>query len=462
MNNTQLTRQQKETVGLLSIGTFLEYFDVMLYVHMAVLLNDLFFPKTDDPHVASLYAALAFCSSYVFRPFAGLIIGWAGDKFGRKIIILISSFTMAASCIVMATAKTYAEIGVTAAVIVTLCRMMQGFSTMGELVGACIYCAETLKAPFKYSLAGVIVSFYSLGSLAALTVALFVLSSGLNWRMAFWAGAVVAIVGIAVRTRFRETPEFARHKRRIEERAKQNMVDDETSKSVSSNKEKMSLKTILSYFAISIPHTAWFYLSYMHSSVILKNTFNFSSEQIIAHNLKVVIAGLIAQLFFSRLVHIVHPLKVVKWRMVILLVSLFFLPYYLNNLTSTFKLMLFQMLLVSIGPGTGDMNVLCYKYFPVAKRFTIAAFGFGVSHSVGYVAIAFGSTYLTKYFGNYGLWIYITPILIAYAFAIKHLSNLEIKRGAYDNYPYEDSLESELAQEEASLADNADVQKVNA
>ncbi|WP_395476388.1 MFS transporter [Rickettsia endosymbiont of Pantilius tunicatus] len=40
-----LTRNQKEAIGLLSIGTFLEYFDLMLYVHMAVLLNDLFFPE---------------------------------------------------------------------------------------------------------------------------------------------------------------------------------------------------------------------------------------------------------------------------------------------------------------------------------------------------------------------------------------------------------------------------------
>ena len=30
-----LTREQKEAVGLLSIGTFLEFFDFMLYVHMA-------------------------------------------------------------------------------------------------------------------------------------------------------------------------------------------------------------------------------------------------------------------------------------------------------------------------------------------------------------------------------------------------------------------------------------------
>ncbi len=59
---TSLTKEQKRAVGLLSIGTFLEYFDLMLYVHMAVLLNELFFPRT-DPHTASLLAAFAFCSS---------------------------------------------------------------------------------------------------------------------------------------------------------------------------------------------------------------------------------------------------------------------------------------------------------------------------------------------------------------------------------------------------------------
>ncbi len=62
-----LTREQKEAVGLLSIGTFLEYFDLMLYVHMAVLLNELFFPKT-DAHTAMLITAFSFCSTYLYRP----------------------------------------------------------------------------------------------------------------------------------------------------------------------------------------------------------------------------------------------------------------------------------------------------------------------------------------------------------------------------------------------------------
>ena len=65
IGSTRLSHEQKEAVGLLQIGTFLEYFDLMLYIHMAVLLNELFFPKTDH-RTAALLSAIAFCSTYLY------------------------------------------------------------------------------------------------------------------------------------------------------------------------------------------------------------------------------------------------------------------------------------------------------------------------------------------------------------------------------------------------------------
>jgi MFS transporter, MHS family, proline/betaine transporter len=91
---TSLTKEQKEAVGLLSIGTFLEYFDLMLYVHMAVLLNELFFEPT-NPLTASLLAAVAFCSTYVLRPFGALLFGWIGDNIGRRETVIITTLMMA-------------------------------------------------------------------------------------------------------------------------------------------------------------------------------------------------------------------------------------------------------------------------------------------------------------------------------------------------------------------------------
>ena len=128
-----LTREQKEAVGLLSIGTFLEYFDLMLYVHMAVLLNELFFPKT-DPDTASILSAFAFCSTFVFRPFGALIFGWLGDNISRKATVVITTALMAFSCILMANLPTYSQIGIAASWLITICRILQGMSSVGEIV----------------------------------------------------------------------------------------------------------------------------------------------------------------------------------------------------------------------------------------------------------------------------------------------------------------------------------------
>jgi MFS family permease len=204
---TSLTREQKEAVGLLSIGTMLEYFDLMLYVHMAVLLNELFFPKT-DPFTASLLSALAFCSSYILRPFAALIFGYIGDNIGRKATVVITTFLMSFSCIVMANLPTYSQIGITAAWIVTFCRIIQGMSSMGEVVGAELYLTEMIKPPSRYFAVSSMTVAATVGVTVALGVAFFVTSFGINWRIAFWFGAAIALIGSIARTSLRETTEF--------------------------------------------------------------------------------------------------------------------------------------------------------------------------------------------------------------------------------------------------------------
>jgi len=146
-----LKREEKEAIGLLQVGTFLEYFDLMLYVHMAVLLNELFFPKT-DAHTAALLSAFAFCSTYVLRPLGALIFGYIGDNIGRKTTVIITTMMMSISCIIMATLPTYAQIGITAAWAVTLCRIIQGISSMGEIIGAEIYLTEMTKPPASYQI----------------------------------------------------------------------------------------------------------------------------------------------------------------------------------------------------------------------------------------------------------------------------------------------------------------------
>ncbi|MEI8295518.1 MAG: MFS transporter, partial [Alphaproteobacteria bacterium] len=182
---SSLNREQKESILLLQTGTLFEYFDLMLYVHMAVLLNELFFPKA-DPHTASLLAAFALCSSLAFRPLGAIIFGWIGDRIGRKHTIIITTALMSISCLVMANLPTYAQIGVTAAWGVTICRIVQGMSSMGEIVGAEIYMTETIARPAVYPAVELADISAAIGMLLAIGVAFFVTSYGANWRIAFW------------------------------------------------------------------------------------------------------------------------------------------------------------------------------------------------------------------------------------------------------------------------------------
>ena len=151
MSEQRLTKKQKQAVELLSIATFLGYFDLMLYIHMAALLNDLFFPAS-DPDTKTLYLAFTFCSTYLLRPIGALIFGWLGDNMGRKYTIIITTFVMAGTCLVMYMLPTYERIGITASIIVIICGILQGMSSIGEIVGATLYFTETIKRPQQYTI----------------------------------------------------------------------------------------------------------------------------------------------------------------------------------------------------------------------------------------------------------------------------------------------------------------------
>jgi MHS family proline/betaine transporter-like MFS transporter len=280
-----LSREQKEVVGLLQVGTFLEYFDLMLYIHMAVLLNELFFPQT-DPTTAAFLAALAFCSTYVMRPIGALIFGWLGDNIGRRSTIIITTVMMSISCVLMANLPTYSQIGIAATWIVTICRMVQGMSSLGEIVGAQIYVTESIPRPKCYPAVAFVSVASTLGAMAALGVATLVTSLYMNWRLAFWIGAVIALVGAVARTRLRETPDFLEMKRKqmkeaIEELSKDSKGISKGTRSTASWKEPYKIKTLTSYFLIYCGWPLTFYLAYMYFNPMLKANFGYSSAQIL-------------------------------------------------------------------------------------------------------------------------------------------------------------------------------------
>jgi MFS family permease len=265
-----LDKEQKQAVGLLSIGTFLEYFDLMLYVHMAVLLNELFFPKT-DPHTAVLLTASTFCLTYIFRPIGALFFGWIGDNIGRKVTVILTIMFMSLTIIFIANLPTYAQIGITASWSIVICRIIQGISSMGEITGAQLYLSETIKPPVQYPVVAFLGFVVAIGTAASLGVASLIISFGFSWRIAFGLGAVIALVGATARIKLRETPDFADAKLRIKNANERNNLDDKHPIDYTIiQEEKVNQKTTLALFLMDCMWPLCFYFSYIHCGTILK------------------------------------------------------------------------------------------------------------------------------------------------------------------------------------------------
>jgi MFS family permease len=435
---TKLTRTQKEAVFLLSIGTLLEYFDLMLYVHLSVLLNDLFFPKT-DPMMAKILGATAFCMTFVLRPVGGYVIGRIGDAIGRKHTVYITTFIMAGTCLTMGLFPTYAEVGIWATIVILLCRILQGFSSLGEIMGAYVYLCETLKSSSKYMASGAIDAASRAGGLFALGVVSLVLSSSYSWRLAFLIGAVIGVIGLVARRRLRETPEFVNYKSRME-------VQKQLDAKYSIN-EKINKKALVCLFFHMIPKSIGFYIAFIYLGDFMKSNLGLTPEQVINHNLKFTIFLVILCGFFTYLYKFIHPIKVMMVSAFMCMSSLLFIPYCLENIHILGGENVIFALQVGVDLMTYMPMLIWFGHFPVSKRFTTVATTFGCASATGFAISSYGLIPLTTWFGYYGIWVLCTPVVIGFIWALNYLKKLEKASGAYDSYPDEPKIKDTALEE---------------
>ncbi|WP_341763521.1 MFS transporter [Candidatus Tisiphia endosymbiont of Beris chalybata] len=428
---THLTSKQKEAVGLLSIGTLLEHFDLMLFVHMSVLLNELFFPKVDD-RMKALLSATTFCSTFVFRPVAALLFGWIGDNIGRKATVIITTALMAVSCVVMANLPTYAQIGIAASWIMIICRIVQGISTSAELIGAEIYLSEISKPPIQYPIVAMIGCFGVLGISCALGAATLFTSYGLNWRIAFWLGATVAIVGSLARTRLKETPEFVNAKLRIKNKVEKIFKTPDLLKENIILHDKLNINPGIFYFLVQCSWPVYMYFGYIHCGNLLVSRFGYKAEQVIQQNFSVSLVHLATMLILAAMSYRIYPLKILKTLTIIFGIFSLLCPLLLDKINSPFQLFLIQAFVMIFGPKSDfPASPVFFRNLPVFTRFTQASLAFAISRALIYGITSFGLISLIDYFGNMGLLFILLPVIIGYAIGINYFEKLEKQNEQY-------------------------------
>ena len=197
------------------VGASIEWYDFFLYgVVAGIVFNKLYFPA-GDPVVATLLAYTTFAVGFVTRPLGGVIFGHFGDRIGRKSMLIITLMIMGIATFLIGLVPTYAQIGIGAPLLLLLLRVLQGIGLGGEWGGAVLMAYEYApkdKRGFYASLPqiGLAIGLCLASGAVALLSSLLTDEQFLawGWRIAFLLSGAMVGVGLYIRLKVQETPEF--------------------------------------------------------------------------------------------------------------------------------------------------------------------------------------------------------------------------------------------------------------
>jgi MHS family proline/betaine transporter-like MFS transporter len=207
-------RALRRVLPAAGVGHFVEWFDFGLYGTLATVLSQNFFDK-DNPGSALLSTFAVFAVGFVMRPIGGMFWGSLGDRHGRKNVLATVIILTSASTFLIGVLPTYAQVGVWASVLLVVVRLLQGFAAGGESSGATTLLLEYAPSRRRGFVTSFIDVFGFLAFLAGAGLSL-LLSATLGedvldawaWRIPFWVALILGLIGLYLRLKLEDTPEF--------------------------------------------------------------------------------------------------------------------------------------------------------------------------------------------------------------------------------------------------------------
>ncbi|QUQ71943.1 MFS transporter [Kutzneria sp. CA-103260] len=210
-----LIRTQRLRAAVAStVGTSIEWYDFFLYGTAAALI----FPKLFFPGSSAFAGVLAaFGTQFVgfaARPIGAALFGHFGDRIGRKGTLIGTLLTMGIGTLLIGCLPTAESIGVAAAVLLTILRIAQGIGVGGEWGGSVLLAMEWGDQNKRGLMASLPQLGVPIGLLLSTGVVRLVSSlSGAGflvwaWRIPFLLSIVLIGIGLYVRIRVLESPQF--------------------------------------------------------------------------------------------------------------------------------------------------------------------------------------------------------------------------------------------------------------
>src|SRR3954470_11555611 len=201
--------KKKVAVGC-SIGATIETYDFIGFGTAAALyFNEAFFPA-NDPLSGTLLSFATLGIGFAVRPLGGVIGGDLGDRVGRQPVLVGSLLLMGIATVCIGLLPTYAQVGVWAPILLVAVRVVQGLAFGAEWGGAILMCFEHAPWRKKGLYTGITQAGFPVGLLLAnlAFLASVPLGGSWMWRVPFLLSAVLIVVGILIRLKVEESPEF--------------------------------------------------------------------------------------------------------------------------------------------------------------------------------------------------------------------------------------------------------------
>jgi MHS family proline/betaine transporter-like MFS transporter len=196
------------------IGNMFEWYDFSLYGYMAPIITKLFFPNIDKS-LGLITTFSIFLTGFIARPIGSMVLGFYADKYGRKSTLTISILLMAFSTSFIGLLPTYLNIGILASLLLMICRLIQGFAIGGEFTISLTYLIEHANNNNKalYGSCAMLGTFIGLflGSISIALLNMIFLEHSITayaWRIPFILSILLGVLGIIMRKKLPETPEF--------------------------------------------------------------------------------------------------------------------------------------------------------------------------------------------------------------------------------------------------------------
>ncbi|QTC92620.1 MFS transporter [Brevundimonas goettingensis] len=406
------------------IGTTIEFFDFYIYATAAVLVFPaLFFPGT-DPAAAQLSSFVTFAIAFFARPVGAVVFGHFGDRVGRKATLVAALMTMGLSTIAIGLLPTHAQVGVIAPLLLAICRFGQGFGLGGEWGGAVLLATENAppgrKAWFgMFPQLGAPIGFIlSTGAFILLTSFMAeadFLSWG--WRIPFVASSILVFVGLWVRLRIHETPEFQKVVAKAERVRAPVLTLFARYKGALALGALGGTTTFVVFYLLTVWGLSW------------------ATGELGLSRADILPLQLIGVMFFGAFIP-VAALAADRWGQLRILmlasigIGVFgFLIAPLFNAGLPGLLVYFALGFALMGCTYGPLSAAMARPFPAAVRYTGASMAFNVAGILGASLAPYVATMLGKSFGLGAVGLYLTGAALLTTLALWAMTRLKNEEG---------------------------------